>query len=214
MKPRCKICGNQVQTLMDTQFDVDYFLCLNCEYLFQDETTCLSSEEEKQIYLSHENSADNVGYVNRFREMIETYLLPENPTNLNVLDFGSGPEPVLADLLKSYGFSVDIFDPYFAPDQGYRHRTYDIITLTEVVEHLKDPLSELAALVHLLKLGGRLAIMTQFHPMNEREFLTWWYRRDPTHIGFFRTKTFGIIANQLSLKIAECDNQSFCLLKK
>ena len=214
MKPRCKICGNQVQTLMDTQFDVDYFLCLNCEYLFQDETTCLSSEEEKQIYLSHENSADNVGYVNRFREMIETYLLPENPTNLNVLDFGSGPEPVLADLLKSYGFSVDIFDPYFAPDQGYRHRTYDIITLTEVVEHLKDPLSELAALVHLLKLGGRLAIMTQFHPMNEREFLNWWYRRDPTHIGFFRTKTFGIIANQLSLKIAECDNQSFCLLKK
>lgn len=214
MKPRCKICGHQVQTLVDSQFDLDYFLCLNCEYCFQTHSAYLSPEEEKALYLIHENDAQNKAYMARFRHMIENYLLPVTDHNRSVLDYGSGPAPVLAKLLETHGFQVDIYDPYFAPSTCFREKQVDLITCTEVVEHLKDPVSVFQELASILNPGGRLAISTQFHSMNDRDFLNWRYRRDPTHIGFFRKRTFEVLAAFTNLKLLSCDEVSFCLLSK
>jgi cyclopropane fatty-acyl-phospholipid synthase-like methyltransferase len=70
-------------------------------------------------------------------------------------------------------------------------RTYDFITCTEVVEHFHHPALEFRRLDALLKPGGWLAIQTTFQTDDAR-FARWNYRRDPTHVVFYRPYTFGM----------------------
>ena len=105
------------------------------------------------------------------------------------LDFGCGPGPALAAMLAERGYSVAVYDPFYAPDEAVLVPGYDFITATEVVEHLSRPGRELHRLAGLLRPGGWLAIMTKLVLDRER-FAAWHYIRDPTHIGFFSRATF------------------------
>ena len=68
-------------------------------------------------------------------------------------------------------------------------------TTTEVVEHLHCPADEFDRLDGLLRPGGLLAVMTSFQT-NDAEFGKWHYRRDPTHVVFFREETFRLVAER------------------
>jgi 2-polyprenyl-3-methyl-5-hydroxy-6-metoxy-1,4-benzoquinol methylase len=189
-----------------------------------DESKILSSEKEKTEYLTHNNSLENKGYVDMFREFIKRTITPylDIKNKKKALDFGSGPGPdcVLAHLLKEEGFEVDIYDAYFAPAKVYIDKTYDLITCTEVLEHLKEPLETLKLLKKHLKLNSILALMTLFHPIKgenldgEEQFQQWWYRRDVTHASFFRPKTFQTIANLLGMSLLKIDQRNTISLQK
>jgi 2-polyprenyl-3-methyl-5-hydroxy-6-metoxy-1,4-benzoquinol methylase len=179
----------------------------------------LTPDQELNRYLKHTNSLDNTGYVDMLNAFIDKSITPFRQNIKTILDFGSGPEPVLAQLLREMGFKVDIYDIFFAPEEEYLDRTYDLITCTEVLEHLKDPLKALGILRNLLNPGGIIAIMTLFHPVYdlsptpdqlpcEKIFKDWWYRRDPTHISFFRPETFYHIAKSLDLTILTMDQKN------
>lgn len=209
----CKICSNDVRTIVDRQFKINYYSCSNCEFLFMDEAAIVPEEREKAEYSTHQNTLDNEGYVNRFREFFRKTVTPfqTNPAEsgkLTALDFGSGPgDCVMAHVLREEkGYDVDIYDVYFAPEKVFTGKTYDLITCTEVLEHLKDPMETLRLLKRHLKPNGILALMTLFHPITkdnpkgEDVFQKWWYRRDITHIGFFSPKTFRFIAHLLGMK--------------
>ena len=131
-----------------------------------------------------------------------------------ISDFGCGHGPVLAHLLKEKGFSVDTYDPYFAPEKVYEHKNYDLITSTEVIEHLRDPMCELRLMKEHLKPGGLLSVMTLFHPDDEKEFLEWYYKREVTHIAFYTPLTMQHIANILGLKILHQDRKNITVLSK
>ncbi|MCP4156058.1 MAG: class I SAM-dependent methyltransferase [bacterium] len=175
----------------------------------------LSLQEEASCYLTHNNTLQNEGYVNMFRTFLAETVTPylEVPTQkkrkITALDFGSGPgECVLSHLLREEKkFETDIYDVFFSPEKAYEGKTYDLITLTEVMEHLLYPMITLQMLKKHLKPNGILSVMTLFHPIckenpgGEEVFRQWWYRRDPTHISFFRPKTFYYIAGHLNLEI-------------
>ena len=165
-----------------------------------DEKKIVLPEKEKQEYLHHNNTPENEGYVAMFKDFIEKCIDPYQDKIKAALDFGCGPGPVLAGLLKEKGFEVDIYDKYFAPEKIFENKKYDLITSTEVLEHLADPLETLKTLKNHLNKNGILAIMTLFHPNNEEGFKKWWYRRDSTHISFYRPKTFEILAKMLEMK--------------
>ena len=129
------------------------------------------------------------------------------------MDFGCGPGPVLKVLLNRLGIDVDIYDPYFYPDKVFEGKQYDLITCTEVFEHLKNPLEIITLLESLLKENGILAVMTLFHTTSDN-FCKWWYRRDPTHICFYSPKTFKWLENNFNLVIDAIDNRSICVLRK
>lgn len=130
----------------------------------------------------------------------------------HVLEFGCGPGPVLSQLLTRQGKQVCCYDKYFHPDESYKDHRYDLITSTEVFEHLDDPLGVLKTLASLLKPGGHIALMTHFHPNDKERFKTWWYPRDPTHITFFTPKTFEVLAASCGLQIQSCDHQKQIIL--
>lgn len=158
---------------------------------------------EKKEYLRHNNSLACRGYVKMFDDFIDACVLPFHPAPETSLDFGSGPEPVLATLLERRGLAVDIYDVYFAPDKVYEHNRYDLITATEVFEHLASPLETLRLLARHVKPNGIVVVMTLFHPRDDQAFLDWWYRRDPTHITFFTPRTFQVMAELAGLEVRD-----------
>jgi len=197
------------------EFEESYYHCQNCDLIFIDEADIIDSTEEKERYAQHDNNNQNKGYVKMFKRFINQVL--ELHINLGkietALDFGCGPGPVLADLLKEGGLKVDIYDPYFYPEKVFKGKEYDLITSTEVFEHLKNPLNEIELLLEHLKDGGYLALMTSYHPGPD-EFEDWWYKWDPTHITFYNQNTFREIAERFLLEIVFADGEKYCLFKK
>ncbi len=207
----CKICKNK--DLKELKFKETYYHCQKCDLIFLDEDQILKPEEEKRRYEQHDNSHKNKGYVKMFERFIEGVIEPYTKKIETVLDFGCGPGPVLADLLKEKGFTVDIYDPYYFPERIFRGKKYDLITSTEVFEHLTEPAKEIEMLIKHIKRSGYLAIMTLFHPGPDG-FKDWRYKRDPTHITFYNSNTFQEIARRYPLKIIFEDGEKYCLFKK
>ncbi len=210
---KCKICLNKTATIHDEQFDINYYHCKECGFIFMDETKIVSSDKEKKQYGYHNNNLENIGYVNMFKDFINKCISPYKNSIKSALDFGCGPGPVLAKLLSENEIETDIYDKYFFPEKIYKNKSYDLITSTEVFEHLKDPLENLHLLKKHLKESGYLAVMTQFHTNSADEFKKWWYRRDPTHISFFTPATFKKIAQITDMELVMTDYKKIVLLK-
>jgi len=186
-----------------------------------DEAFILSPQQEQERYLQHTNSPEDTGYVDMLHQFLSKCVFPFHDRIRTALDYGCGPGPVLAGILTDMNIRTDSYDPYFAPHEIYRGKTYSLITCTEVVEHLRDPLPVLQKLGALLEPGGLLAIMTLFHPVDnsnqeegERLFKNWWYRRDPTHISFFNRDTFTHISSLLGLNMIYIDHKNSLTLQK
>jgi len=112
------------------------------------------------------------------------------------LDFGCGPGPALAEMFLEEGFEMDIYDPFFYKDGHIFSKTYDFITCTETIEHFFEPAKEIKRLDKMLTKQGILGLMTTFLS-DEKGFEQWYYRKDPTHVVFYRPRTFEIIANMM-----------------
>jgi hypothetical protein len=69
---------------------------------------------------------------------------------------------------------------------------------TEVAEHFHHPAREFSRLAGMLRPGGWLAVMTTLLS-NDVVFEDWYYRRDPTHVVFYRRETFHRIAAMCGL---------------
>jgi len=72
-------------------------------------------------------------------------------------------------------------------------KSYDFVTSTEVLEHLREPREELQRLTRMLRPNGYLGIMTKLLPPFEK-FADWHYKRDLTHICFYSESTFEWVA--------------------
>ncbi len=210
----CKICAAETIALQDLQFNHTYYSCQVCEFIFLEAKYRVCPEEEKERYLEHNNTLENKGYVKMFRDFMNSALSPYQTSIEKVLDFGCGPGPVLPLLLEEKGWSVDRYDPYFFPEKIYQGRRYDLITATEVFEHLCDPLETTSLLKEHLAFNGLLAIMTLFHPLDPEQFLKWWYRRDCTHISFFTPRTFDCLAKKLKMRVLLVEKNKICVLQK
>jgi hypothetical protein len=202
---KCKICNEEVNSFEDLELSKFYYHCPKCEFIFLDEKFYVKENEEKKQYDQHNNSLENEGYVKMFEDFLNFVL--EGKFIKTSLDFGSGPSPVLAELLTKVALHVEYYDKFYQPKKVYKDKKYDLITSTEVFEHLKSPNEILKLFSKHINTDGQIAIMTLFHSNNQKEFLKWWYRRDPTHISFFTPKTMKFLADNQNLKITKCDNK-------
>ena len=193
---------------------IGYYRCRECGFIFLDDGSIIDAVSEKKHYQKHNNSFECIGYVEMFESFIEKAIKPYEVTIRRVLDFGCGHTPVLAELLKNRGFEVDIYDLYFFPEKVYENRKYDLITSTEVFEHLKEPKVILEYLVNALNPNGYIVLMTQFPPSDNETFLKWWYRRDVTHISFFTPESFEVMAEEFGLKVLKVIDKNIVVLQK
>ncbi|MFB6259152.1 MAG: class I SAM-dependent methyltransferase [Thiohalorhabdaceae bacterium] len=165
----------------------------------------LCGHSDTEPYHGHQNAVDDPGY-RAFLSRLTTPLTERLSPPATGLDFGCGPGPALAAMLREAGYTVALYDPFYAPDDAALAPGYDFITATEVVEHLARPGAELRRPAGLLRPGGWLGIMTKLVIDRER-FAGWHYIRDPTHIGFFSREAFAwwAVAEGLGLELAGDD---------
>ncbi len=190
----CPLCEKTEQMLVHHDKKRSYLRCSECQLIFVPPNERLDATREKKRYDLHQNNPQDLGYRKFLTPMVNVVIQNTSP-NAKGLDFGCGPGPVLAMMLRETGRSVDLFDPFYALDESIWSRQYDFITASEVFEHLHRPGLELNRLVRILLPGGLLAVMTSFTPPLEK-FATWKYINDETHVCFYSRETFAFIAQR------------------
>ena len=197
---RCRVCreGQLVDFMVIDRRR--YERCLACLATLVAVDDLPAPETERRHYLSHENDIHDPGY-RKFASKLVEPLMRDLESGAEGLDYGCGTGPVAAAMLSERGFAVELFDPFFEPDEAVLGRTYDFIICSEVVEHFHRPAEEFDRLAGLLRSGGTLAVMTCFQEDDER-FAGWHYRRDPTHVAFYREETLQHVGAQRGLRCA------------
>ncbi len=182
----------------------DYLFCPICSLVFVPKHQLLSANQEKAVYDLHENSIVDKGY-QRFLERLSIPLCKRLKPNSLGLDFGSGPTPTLSFMLENAGHTVNIYDPFYAPNNSVFDHKYDFIVATEVVEHLHHPGDELDLLWSCLKPGGTLGIMTK-RVIDQQAFSNWHYKNDQTHVCFFSLETFQWLGKRWGAQLSAPEN--------
>jgi SAM-dependent methyltransferase len=80
---------------------------------------------------------------------------------------------------------------------------YDLVILSEVIEHLREVREELARVHSLLAPEGKVLVRTRLYPATDA-LTNWWYARDKTHINFFSTKALAEAARLAGRSTVEC----------
>lgn len=169
-----------------------YWACPRCQLIALDPSYYLSAEAEYQEYLKHDNDPDSAAY-RRFLQPALRAFMRACPSPAAVLDYGCGPGPALARMLREAGYDTTMYDPLFAHHPQALDKRYRGITCTEVAEHWQQPGPELQRLWSMLSPGGVLLIQTQM-VISRARFAHWQYRNDPTHVHFFAQHSFVIWA--------------------
>ena len=154
----------------------------------------MTREAEKARYDDHRNDPADDGY-RRFLARLANPLLERVRPGSVGLDFGSGPGPTLPQMLEEADLRVELYDPFYAPDESVWGRRYGFVAASEVVEHLREPAAEFSRLFGVLEPGGWLGIMTRWVGDRER-FAESRYIRDPTHIVFYCPETLRWVADR------------------
>ena len=189
---RCPVCETEACLPFQTVGERDYWRCPTCVCTFLQPEQRPGPEAEQAEYRLHQNTPDQPGY-RRFLQQLATPLLQRLNGPSEGLDYGCGPGPVLAAELREAGHSVALYDPFFQPDASVLAQTYQFVTCSKVVEHFHQPAAEFRRLDGLLAPGGWLALMTGFQT-DDALFASWHYRRDPTHVVFYREATLRWLA--------------------
>lgn len=190
----CPVCAS-ISTRFFARIDrQDYRRCDTCLATFLIPAQLPSLSVEVGEYQKHNNDPNDAGY-QAFLSQVTHPLSRRLPPGAQGLDYGCGPGPALANMMRQQGFAMRLYDPIFVPDETALTQRYDFITCTEVVEHFHQPKAEFERLDKLLQPGGWLAIMTCWQT-DDGKFAQWHYRRDPTHVVFYKQQTLQFLAHQ------------------
>ena len=139
----CPLCHGDGVTLLLEAGDKRYWRCGACELTFLDPACRLAPDAEFRHYQSHENHVDDPGYRAFLAKLADPLLAKLTPGSTG-LDYGCGPGPALAHMLREAGHAVALYDPFFCADRAALDADYDFVTCTEVAEHFFEPAGEFA----------------------------------------------------------------------
>lgn len=206
----CTLCFSSETKEFFSYKNRTFYECNHCNLIFQSSDSLCSSAEEKERYLDHNNSELSDGYKKFLYNIIDPvkkYMAPES----RGLDFGSGPYPMMAKILKGESYDIDSFDPYFN-EFNLSERKYNFVILCEVIEHFNRPSNELNLIKSLLKDGGFLFIQTSLFS-KEIDFKNWYYKDDITHVSFFSDETISYICFKYGFERLLSNKKNVIILK-
>jgi len=192
----CKLCLATACVPGGRNKHREFTHCPNCGLVFVPSQFWLSEDEERARYAHHDNSPANEGYV---KFLAQVARVVEGLGGGRVLDFGSGENAVLADILRQRGFDCVAYDPLYGKGQSALGNRYDVVVVCEVIEHLRDLRGELGTLRICLGPGGRIVVRTQCYS-SVADVAEWWYARDATHLNFFAERTLSFAAGLWGLR--------------
>ncbi|GAM70305.1 methyltransferase [Vibrio sp. JCM 19236] len=207
----CPLCKGTDNQFYHEDKRRQYLQCQSCQLVFVDPSQRLTPEQEKAIYDQHENDPGDQGY-RRFLSRIAEPMDERLGSNQQGLDFGCGPGPALAQMMRERGHNVDLYDLYYYPHPEVLQKQYEFVMATEVIEHLYQPDEVWQQWLSLLKPGAYLGLMTKL-VKDVEAFSTWHYKNDQTHVLFFSRATFEYLAERDSLDLEFIGNDVILLRK-
>lgn len=214
MRIKCKLCDNDKELeALNGADSKKYILCSNCHIIFALTESLPQPSFEKSRYELHNNTPDNEGYVNFLTRAIDV-VAPFIQSTDRVLDYGCGPGPVLArEVEKRFHCKCHVYDPFFFDLDIEDHAPYDIVFSTEVFEHFHHPDKSIRNVLSILRSGGLLCIMTELYK-DSKQFETWYYTKDETHVAFYHKKTLLYFEERYGLELIHSDDHRVHLFKK
>ncbi len=207
----CPLCQERAIAPFLDAGDKQYWRCGTCALTFLDPAARLAPAAEFRHYQSHENHVEDPGYRGFLAKLVEPLRAKLTPGSKG-LDYGCGPGPALAHMLREAGHDVALYDPFFQTDRAVLEEDYDFVTCTEVAEHFFDPAGEFARFDRMLRPGGWLALMTCFQTDDDK-FARWHYRQDPTHVVFYKRETLSFVAGRFGWRF-ESPTKDVVLMRK
>lgn len=196
---KCPLCNDETALYAEAA-SRKFNICPCCGLIFLS-SGHVAPEEQRGRYLKHRNCNTDRGYVEHLMSLAGCVRghLQEGASGL---DYGSGPAPVMSELLSASGVVCENYDIFFSPDKGPLRRTYDFITSCEVIEHFERPFVEFVRLFNLLKPGGLLGFKTEMAD-GVNDFTGWHYVNDITHVSFFGEKPLNWIMQAFGFELVE-----------
>jgi Zn-finger nucleic acid-binding protein len=208
MKIICPLCDTPSPFFYkDTQA---YHRCPQCYGIFVAPKDLPKAQEEKQRYELHDTDTQDEGY-RKFVSPITLHVSKDFPLNAKGLDYGAGTSAIISCVLQEEGYNIKNYDPYFHPHKELLEQKYDFITSCEVIEHFYHPKKEFEKLFEMLHVGGRLYLMTDIY--DERDFASWYYKNDPTHVFLYHRKTFEYITKAYGFQSYFIDKRLIVLVR-
>jgi len=204
---------HRVESLFSLDDTGHLYHCLHCNLFFRH--PYLNEVELARAYASI--GVDTWVYTDREDMRLARKAISSACTSGSVLDVGCFRGDFLRSLPKSYhyyGIEPSSGARSFAQDNGItivseniqswdeNQRTFDVITLLDVIEHLPNPVQALEKLSRALKPGGIIVISTgntNALPWRMMRLNYWYYFSE--HVSFFNPKWFSWVAKKLQMRV-------------
>lgn len=212
----CPLCQNSQTKLFYEEKRRPFFLCPVCFLIFVPEAFHISADEEKKRYDFHENDPKGQNYL-AYKSWMRDFFnwVGREQLQGQVCDYGSGPHPILEEILKEEGsehLTFSSYDVYYAAEKFPAPSSVDVILLSEVVEHFRDLRLEWEKISQSLKPHARIYIRTSLWS-DKTTWSSWAYARDNTHIAFYHEKTFLYLAKLLGASLVRLEGDKVEMLK-
>ncbi len=175
-----------------------YLQCSTCRAIFLAPQFYIDPVLEQSRYLEHNNDVTDPRYQD-FVSPITQGIKEHFPVTAKGLDYGCGTGPVAAVELQKSGYSVALYDPFFANNPKVLGDQYDFIICCEVMEHFHNPYVEFKRLRRLLLPNGRLYCKTAVFS-EQTDFGSWYYKNDPTHVFFYTAASLEWIKDMIGFR--------------
>lgn len=223
---RCPICQSALTPSRIVVPEGPLLECANCGQLLSG-CNAAQYDDALQMWNTAHGTSPQPRAVRRYREVVTRRLrkaeqLLGRRKGMNLLDVGCSSGALLA-IAKDRGFKVWGVEPAheaaqtairagfqvhegYLSDARYPSGHFDVITLFEIVEHLRDPVEVVAECARILKPGGVLVVNTpNAHSWSAETLGGQWEGFSlfglGGHISFFSPRSMGELAKRTGLSV-------------
>ena len=226
---QCKICNssnlglfltshlfiaNENEVKLNLQKDT-LLKCENCGFIFLEDfsITALEKEYQNNYYLQNFKREEHVLYLNQLRLNKINFFINKN---ISVLDIGCGKGYILFLLKKKvksiFGTEINNASVLNLKKENFEiynnfeeiNRTFDLITIYHVLEHVPEPVLFLDQAQRILSVNGKIVIeVPNIDSFGFRKNKEKWFYLQKEHLCYFNEKSLEKLLKDLNLRIVK-----------
>ena len=202
---KCKICKKEADPLFNAlvlgKYDVKYYSCIHCGFVFTKEPYWLNEAYKNAINLN------DTGLMQRnlhFSRVLSTVLYFLFDAKAKYLDYAGG-YGIFTRLMRDNGFDFYWSDPYCEnilvkgfECENANTKSFLLLSAFEVFEHLVDPLESIEK---MFKIADNIVFSTELVPTPTPGKNDWWYYsfEHGQHVAFYKPETLEFIARRFNV---------------